>query len=236
MAEGKEEGWARGYEQAVDSLFDEALASTPQERLRLKKERIRLQGLPDFNHVREALDKAAGSLFMGRATAAYYLAMSPHVFQQHVRRSKAHPFAGEKGGATKAEVDAWFAELVKNKHIKKLPAPNIVRMGRDAVDDRRPYLVDKSGVILADAEIGMLNLKDASYALKHNSGIRVLKLGEALGMPWANPLERKPWAAGRQRILQGRVEEAQRALADARREDLEASYPQAPEAPRKPPL
>lgn len=236
MAEGTEEGWARGYEQAVESLLDEAMAPTPQERLRLKKERIRLQGLPDFNHVREALDKAPGSLFMSRATAAYYLAMSPHVFQKHVRNSKAHPFVGSKGGASKAEVDAWFAEVVKAKHIKTLPTPNILRVGRDAVDDRRPYLVDESGVILADAEIGMLNLEDASYALDHNAGIRILKLDEALGLPWANPLERKTWAVGRQRILQHRLEEAQRALVEARKQDLEASLPQATEAPRKPPL
>lgn len=236
MAEGTEEGWARGYEQAVEVLFDEALAPTPQERLRLKKERIRLQGLPDYNHVREALDKAAGSLHMSRATAAYYLAMSPHVFQQHVRRSTTHPFAGAKGGATKGEVDAWFAELVKNKHIKKHASPDILRVGRDEVDDRRPYLVDKAGVILADAKITMLPLEDAIYAIDHGGGIRILYFDIALGMPWANPLERKPWAAGRQRILQHRVEVAQRTLVEARRQDLEACLPHAPDARHKPPL
>jgi len=85
------EAWDRGYQQALDVLFDGAKAKDRAERAKAKKERERLEHSGDYQSVRAALDAAPASLHMSRPTAQFYLVMSPGVFKLALARGL-HPF------------------------------------------------------------------------------------------------------------------------------------------------
>lgn len=218
MPTAKEEGWARGYEQAVRTLHAPSLATDPRAR-RAEAQRLRnLEASQDFQGVRHALDAAPGDLSMSHATASFYLGMTPGIFQKNLRLGP-HPFGQPPSEASKDAVDAWFTGLVQAKHIKDVPQPRPLRLGRD-LSNGRPYLLDASGVILADGQISSIGPEDANQALALGAGIRILSLGKALALPWRDTAERAAWAGYRLEVLRREASRANRELEEAQRQPI----------------
>lgn len=245
MVTSAKQAFESGYEQVIKLLYDEELATTAAEKSRLRKERVRLVGQvgdPEaYGAVRATLDAKPGDFMMSRAIAQFYLGMSPATFKAALKRGK-HPFAEPNGGAPKGRVMAWFRETVARKHAAEVPKSVVARVSRD-LSTGRFYLVDESGVILADGQVSLISPADVEFAFKKGAGLRIYTLTEAMAAPWASISERAPWAAGRLRVIEAHAAEAQRALdawSAARREavaqDLEATLPAAKPATRRPPL
>lgn len=223
MALSQEEGWQRGYDAAVEELFDRAVSEADDGKSRAQAEIDRRDRLKTSNYsaLRRVLDEAPDSLFVSRATAAFYLAMSPKTFQAKLKKGQ-HPFAMPRGGATMGEVKAWFEKLVQDKHKNMVAGPQTLRRGRATLNDR-PYLVDASGKILADAEVCGIPEKDIAEALALGGGVVVLTLAEAVEQPWHDPAVRGPWSAGYLRLLRHNLRIAEARIAAAGTNDLEAN-------------
>jgi hypothetical protein len=222
MATSRTEGWERGYQQAIEELYTGASDGTNREQAAKRTARRELEDSGNYAGVRQALDTAPDDLPMSRHTAQFYLGMSPGSFTKALARNPPpHPFAGTRGGATKGEVDRWFRELVAGKHAKAMPEVRVRRVARDLTSGR-PYLVDDTGVILADGEVTYIHPLDTAYIASLGAGLRILSLGTALGMPWRSQIERQAWAGFRERRLERRASEADHALTKARVEDQAA--------------
>lgn len=215
MALSQEEGWQRGYEAAVEALFDHAIANPQDPKVskhvaKAKAEAVRRKRLfdePDYSSVRRVLDEAPDTLFISRSTAQFYLTMSPKTFKKHLKKG-GHPFAEPRGGATIGEVRKWFEQLVQDKHKKQVKSPITKKMGRALLNDR-PYLVDVSGKILADAEVCGIPAEDIAETLAHGGSVVVLTLAEAVEQSWANDIVRGPWAAAYLRLLRHELRQAE---------------------------
>jgi hypothetical protein len=182
----------------------------------------------DYKTVRQALDAQPDDFYMSRTMVQFYLRMSPASFKQALARGD-HPFGNSKAGrvskagATKGEVDAWFARVVAEKW-KREPTIKPLRRGRD-LETGRPYLVDDTGTILADAEVSTLDPGDVAYAISLGASLRVLSTTRALGEAWRCPEEKKPWKSERFDMLMREADEAMEAVAAARRQDLGLTTP-----------
>lgn len=212
----QKEGWEKGYQQCLSTLFD-----TP-------KEGRKLEFAEDYQGVRKALDAKPDSHYMSRFTVMFYLAMSPEVFKKAMQRAP-HPFGDHQAGATKGEVDAWFSRIVAAKHAEEMPHVRPMRVSRD-LETGRPYLVDVTGVILADGVVSNIQPEDVAYAKSLGAGLRILPLNIALAQPWRDPVERKAWADFRQKVLQDTIDSARENLDQAKQQDLDAVY-----SPKQPP-
>lgn len=231
MALSQEEGWQRGYEGAVAALFDHSIANPPiaeppdekvpehVARARAEAERRKRIVDLDYSTVRRVLDVAPDSLFISRSTAQFYLTMSPTTFQKNLKKGD-HPFAEPRGGATIGEVRAWFKQLVQAKHKDQVPYPITKKMGRALFNDR-PYLVDISGKILADAEVCGIPKEDIARALARGGTIVVLTLAEAVEQPWADDTVRGPWAAGYLHQLRNELRQVETRMASIQTADHE---------------
>jgi hypothetical protein len=231
-----------GYESAIKVLFQappltepelKALpqaqqAATRAEQNARRQLRRNLMAGTDYKTVRQALDAQPDDFYMSRTMVQFYLRMSPASFKQALARGD-HPFGNSKAGrvskagATKGEVDAWFARVVAEKW-KREPTIKPLRRGRD-LETGRPYLVDDTGTILADAEVSTLDPGDVAYAISLGASLRVLSTTRALGEAWRCPEEKKPWKSERFDMLMREADEAMEAVAAARRQDLGLTTP-----------
>ena len=214
------DAWLKGYDQAVESVFAEPEETKVREGLLLSL---------NYGDMRGVLDEAEDDLFMTRPMAQFYLAMSPKLFKQALE-SGPHPFAEPKGGATKGAIDAWF---LKRTTAGKNTGGRTFKRVR-SLDTGRFYLVSEDGVILGDAAINRMDPEGVVRHIAKGAKVRRMKLATALAMPWADPVARKPWAHARQALLEEQLEEAQAkvartrvALAQAKAQDMEATFPPA---------
>lgn len=219
------DAWQQGYERAVDAVYSGRGEGILRDALLTD---------PNYSGLRAALDEADDDFHMSRPMAQFYLAMSPKMFKRALD-SGPHPFAQPRGGATKGVIDAWFARLVSqgvamgDRVFKRVRSPQT----------GRPYLVSDDGLVLGDVQVLPLNAHDTARALANGAQVRVMKLDEALAMPWAHPDARKPLARVRQAWLEQQLESALEkvarihdAIAQARAQDLEATLPPAAPARR----
>lgn len=245
----KAEILAQGYEQTLDILFDPggdatlgALGQHPHaaaEKKRLDNERRKrrdaLLDNPDYRAVRVALDQLPDDFYMSRTLVQFYLDMSPGSFKKALAVEQVpHPFGhaqagrGNRAGATKGEVDAWYAALLAHRH--KRPTPNKARIVRDLAAGR-PHLVDDTGTILTDAALSTLGPEDVAYALSLGANVATLTPGEALEQPWSDPQERKTWARAGQEVLQRQAEALLSAAAHFHQQGLLGAIPAATTTP-----
>lgn len=238
-AEVLEQGYAASLEALFDPSFDAtlgALSQHPQvkegKRISKRERQRRVDALlenPDYRAVRVALDALPDDFYMSRTLVQFYLDMSPGSFKKAVEVDEVpHPFgAGQLGrsnraGATKGQVDAWYAALLA--HRNQRPTPKKARIVRDLAAGR-PYLVDDTGTILTDASVSTLSPDDVVYALSLGARIATIKPGEAVEKPWSDPQERKSWARAAQEILMRNAEALQSAAAHFQQQALDAGVP-----------
>ena len=223
MAGTLNESHERGFQQAVAALFDEAMTGVGKNAAAKRKRELLLMD-PDaaFGSVRKALDAAPDDFYMQRALALFYLDMSPGVFKQHAAVVTS-PFPGKSEGAPKGAVNEWFTEVLRHKHKAVLDVKP-KRISRD-LEAGRPFIVDESGKIVADAHINSVSAEDMALVLSLGGLLRILHLEVALAMPWSSPRERQPWATGRRRMLHARITALHQALSDAVDQDAMANVP-----------
>jgi hypothetical protein len=205
MALSQEEGWYRGYDGAVEALIRAGIEKGTHRRRDLLI-------ASDYSGVRRTLDKAPDTLFVSRSTAAFYLGMSPKTFQTKLKKGP-HPFIEPRGGASIGAVRVWFEKLVHDKHAQAVPDPKTIRQGRATLNDR-PYLIDASGMILADAEVCGIPVADIADALARGGSVVVLTLADAVEQPWRKDTVRGPWAAGYLRLLRQQLRQAEQRIAE----------------------
>lgn len=240
----------QGYDAALKELFGHrgaanlaALGQHPYTKAAIEaggdalsdeeKQKIATDGA--YRAVRIDLDTLPDDFYMSRTLVQFYLDMSPAAFKKALAvEGVPHPFGpaqsgrGNRAGATKGEVDAWYAALLAKRH--KRPTPKKARIVRDLAAGR-PYLIDDTGTILTDAALSTLSPEDVAYAMSLGARVATLTPGEALEQPWSDPQERKTWARAGQEVLQRQAEALLSAAAHFHQQGLLGAIPAATTTP-----
>lgn len=203
-----------GFVKAVEEYFDQAIAEASagfhRRSLQTNKSKM-LTAADGCGEMLAILDKQTDDYPMKLTAAKFYLGWSPSVWTVRAKHP-IYPFANKVKVATKGMIDSWFLACVEGKHGEALKSMRSPEWGRDP-SSGHPYLIDKTtGLVICDGMVCGVSKKHVAAVAASDGDIRILRLTEALQLPWQNEAMREAWVREYRRYLIAMERQAATAL------------------------
>ena len=214
MTTSRQTSMDAGFEKAVKAYFDDAIKAATEREVRSLETRrsgILTSDARGMSEMLNILDGQDSDYRMSVSVAMFYSGWSPDVWK---KRSKhpLFPFREKQKHATKGDVDQWVLACFEDKHSEVFKAMQSPLWGRDPAS-LHPYLIDTAtGVVICDGVICGISKTHVAAIAQSGADIRILRLSEALSMPWQHESMRKVWADGYRRYLVAMTRHANAAL------------------------